>query len=71
MKIAKGILSGGLGRIKHTPSRHEKSHHTWWIPEDSEPWKDFELIDANKFAATKHPGGLDDPDVVGEDSTKT
>ncbi|MEH2356492.1 hypothetical protein [Nostoc sp.] len=53
MKIAKGMLSGGLGRTKHTPSRHEKSHHTWWIPEDSEPSKVFELIDANKEDSTK------------------
>lgn len=52
-KIAKGILNYQLGRIKHTPSRNEKSHHTWWIPEDSEPWKVFELIDTNKKDSTK------------------
>lgn len=48
MKIAKGILSDGLGRIKHTPSKNEKSHHTWWIPENTELCKVFELIDTNK-----------------------
>lgn len=53
MKIAKGVLSGRLGRIEHTPSRHEKSHHTWWIIENSEPWNVFELIDANKENSTK------------------
>lgn len=53
MKIAKGILSGELGKIKHTPSRHEKSHHTWWIPEDSEPWNVFELIDVKKEDSTQ------------------
>ncbi|MDF5716905.1 MAG: hypothetical protein PUP93_24315 [Rhizonema sp. NSF051] len=52
MKVAKGILSDGLGRIKHTASRHEKSHHTWWIPEDSEPWKFFEIIGVNKEDST-------------------
>jgi len=48
MKIAKGILSGELGRIKHTPTRNENSHNTWWIPEDGEPWKVFEIINANE-----------------------
>jgi len=53
MKIAKGILSDGLGRIKHTPSKNEKSHYTWWIPENTEPCKVFELIDTNKEDSTK------------------
>lgn len=53
MKIAKGILSEGLGRIKHTPSKNEISHHTWWIPENTEPYKVFKLIDTNKEDSNK------------------
>ncbi|QSJ17566.1 hypothetical protein JYQ62_01415 [Nostoc sp. UHCC 0702] len=53
MKIAKGFLKDEMGKIKHTPSRNEKSHHTWWIPEKSEPWKIFELFDANKKDSTE------------------
>ncbi len=47
-KIAKGFLKGEMGKIKHTPSKNEKSHHTWWIPEKTEPWKAFEILDTNK-----------------------
>lgn len=53
MKIAKGILSDGLGRIKHTPSRRGKSHHTWWVPENTEPYKVFKLTDTNKEDSNK------------------
>lgn len=53
MKIAKGSLSEELGRIQHTPSKNEKSHHTWWIPENTEPCKVFELIDTNKEDSNK------------------
>jgi hypothetical protein len=46
MKIAKGSVNSDLGRIKNTPSLNTgKSHHTWWIPENSEPWKNFKIID--------------------------
>ncbi|MFM7371364.1 MAG: hypothetical protein ACKO2Z_26940, partial [Sphaerospermopsis kisseleviana] len=31
-KIARGVLNEKLGQIQPTPSRNEKSHHTWWIP---------------------------------------
>lgn len=47
-KVARGVLNGDLGKIKNTPSQQEKSHHTWWIPKGSEPWKLFEIIDIDK-----------------------
>ncbi|MEA5596282.1 hypothetical protein [Rivularia sp. UHCC 0363] len=53
MKIAKGSLSEELGRIQHTPSKNEKSHHTWWIPENTEPYKVFELIDLKQEDSNK------------------
>jgi hypothetical protein len=53
MKIAKGSLSKELGRIQHTPSKNEKSHHTWWIPENTEPYNVFELIDLKQDDSNK------------------
>ncbi len=52
-KIARGVLNEKLGQIKPTPSKNEKSHHTWWIPENSEPEHFFELIDINKEDSSK------------------
>ncbi|RUT00422.1 hypothetical protein DSM106972_075500 [Dulcicalothrix desertica PCC 7102] len=52
-KIAKGTLSDELGRIKNTPSNVGKSHYTWWIPENKEPWKVFEPIDDNQENSNK------------------
>ena len=48
MNISKGILNEKLGHIKPTPSKNEKSHHTWWIPENTTPDQFFELIDTIK-----------------------
>lgn len=31
---AQGNLDRALGLLKHTPSRHYKAHHTWWVPRD-------------------------------------
>jgi hypothetical protein len=46
MKVAKGSLNNDLGKIKNTPSLNTgKSHHTWWIPKNCEPWKSFKIID--------------------------
>jgi hypothetical protein len=53
MKIAKGSLNEELGRIQHTPSKNEKSHHTWWIPENTEPYKVFEIIDVKQEDSNK------------------
>ncbi|MEH2295074.1 hypothetical protein [Nostoc sp.] len=53
MKVTKGFLKDELGRIKHTPSKNEKSHHTWWITEESEPWNFFEIIVVKKEDSTK------------------
>jgi hypothetical protein len=53
MKIAKGTLDSKLGKIKPTPSRNEKSHHTWWIPESIEPWKVFQIVDLSKEDSSK------------------
>ncbi|QLE57081.1 hypothetical protein [Nostoc sp. TCL26-01] len=44
-KIAQGKLSEDMGNLKHTPSKNEKSHHTWWITENSKPWEKFNVID--------------------------
>lgn len=52
-KIAKGSLSEDMGKLKHTPSKHEKSHHTWWIPETSKPWEVFKVIDLSGQDTTK------------------
>ncbi|MFN6538311.1 MAG: hypothetical protein RM021_018450 [Nostoc sp. EkiNYC01] len=48
-KIARGVLNSDLGKIQNTPSQNEKSHHTWWIPEASEPWKLFQMINLDKI----------------------
>ena len=44
--IAKGTLGPHLGKIKHTPSSqpYGKSHHTWWVPTEAEPWNVFHVI---------------------------
>lgn len=47
-KIAKGLLNSGFGKIQNTPSQTEKSHYTWWIPEGSEPWRFFQIINLDK-----------------------
>jgi hypothetical protein len=31
------------GVMRHTPSRH-KSHHTWWLPVDTEPHPRFAVV---------------------------
>ncbi|MFM6040223.1 MAG: hypothetical protein ACKPBB_21005 [Sphaerospermopsis kisseleviana] len=51
-KIARGVLNEKLGQIQPTPSKNEKSHHTWWIPENTAPDQFFELIDINKEDST-------------------
>ena len=38
--IAHATLDGTVGVIKPTGKR---SHRTWWLPEDSEPWLAFEV----------------------------
>ena len=43
-RIAEGELNPTLGMIQHTPSSRFKSHHTWWIPIESEPWVIFHII---------------------------
>jgi hypothetical protein len=48
-KIARGELNSDFGRIQNTPSQNDKSHHTWWISEGSEPWKVFKIIDLGKI----------------------
>lgn len=30
--IATADLEPAMGRLKHTPSKHEPTHHTWWLP---------------------------------------
>jgi hypothetical protein len=42
-KVSCGNLSHELGRIKATP-REDNSHHTWWPPNSTEPWRHFRLI---------------------------
>jgi hypothetical protein len=41
--IAQGTLNPDLGKIKPTPSKtvDGTSHHTWWVPQDTEPWTVF------------------------------
>ena len=34
-----------VGRLRHTPTRHEDSHHTWWVPESVEPSGYFTRVD--------------------------
>ena len=45
-QIAEGKLNPTLGMIKHTPSNHYKSHHTWWVPVGAKPWTVFCVIDS-------------------------
>lgn len=43
--VAKGTLSPHLGRIKRTPSRRfGRSHHTWWVPTEVQPWRIFHVV---------------------------
>ena len=43
--IAKGTLNPFLGKIKHTPSsRYGRSHRTWWVPTEVEPWSVFRVV---------------------------
>jgi hypothetical protein len=42
-KLAKAVLEPELGKIKNTPSGNDPTHHTWWIPEQAEPWKVFHI----------------------------
>ncbi len=45
-KIAVGMLTPDLGLIKNTKCEEiEDSHHTFWFPENSEPWIVFEIVD--------------------------
>lgn len=43
-KIAVGHLDASMGEMKHTPSRQNRSHHTWWIPANIDPTANFEAI---------------------------
>ena len=43
-KVALGNLTPDLGLIQHTPSRARKSHHTWWLCENTSPWDVFQVI---------------------------
>jgi hypothetical protein len=40
---ALGTLKPTLGKILGTPSKSYKSHHTWWIPLNTQPWTIFQL----------------------------
>ncbi len=42
---AMGSLTPDLGRVKHTPTPRENSHHTWWVSKESQPWEFFKLVD--------------------------
>ncbi len=43
--VAKGTLSPCFGRIKHTPSSVSgRSHHTWWVPTEVQPWRVFRVV---------------------------
>jgi hypothetical protein len=46
MLIAKGTLNPSLGKIQSTPSTMTdgKSHHTWWVPQEAEPWNVFTCV---------------------------
>ena len=51
MKPALGILTAELGRIQNTPSnRCGQSHHTWWVANNTEPWKVFSIVEINSKA---------------------
>lgn len=40
-----GSLTPDLGRVKHTPTQRENSHHTWWLSREAQPWEFFQLVD--------------------------
>ena len=43
--VSKGTLSPHLGRIQNTPSKmFGKSHHTWWVPTEVQPWSIFRVV---------------------------
>ena len=43
-KIAKGTLRPNLGYILDTPSFHEKTHITWWVPVGVKPQSIFSVV---------------------------
>ena len=44
-KPALGNLTPELGLIQNTPSKKTgKSHHTWWLYKDTNPWAVFQII---------------------------
>ncbi|MEG5021473.1 hypothetical protein QUB36_10145 [Microcoleus sp. AT8-B1] len=46
-KVALGHLSPDLdlGLIQNTPAKGTgKNHHTWWFPENTEAWKEFQIV---------------------------
>lgn len=45
MKLAKGTLVNGDGRIRHTPTGHSTTHHTWWLSVNVNPLLRFVLVE--------------------------
>lgn len=41
---ALGILTPDFGKILFTPSKDSKSHHTWWLPSNTQPWTVFQIV---------------------------
>jgi len=41
---ALGIVTPNLGKILSTPSKTSQSHHTWWIPINTQPWTIFQIV---------------------------
>ncbi|MGL4875194.1 MAG: hypothetical protein ACRC30_11160 [Clostridium sp.] len=43
--IAKGYITEKVGTIKHTPSRTQSNHHTWWKYKEIKPENHFEIYE--------------------------
>lgn len=43
-KIAEGTVKRFMGKMLHTPSNNADSHHTWWIPDNTDPSSAFVCI---------------------------
>lgn len=43
-KVAYGLLRPDFGKLLSTPSKTSKSHHTWWVLADAEPWNVFQIV---------------------------
>ncbi len=42
--VSQAILNESLGKILHTPSLGGKSHYSWWVPVDVQPWILFHVV---------------------------